>query len=667
MRTRFSFRIVAMLAQMMVAMVAYANEYPTVEVNGLNYILIDSISEAYVTDNPTIAGEVVIPNEIEVNGKSYDVTYVRSSAFRNNTAITSVKIGDNMKGLWTECFYGCGGLTSIEVPENVNQIQSGVFAHCTNLKTAIIKNANPSINSVGGIFSECYSLEKVVLPSEMTIIPDFMFINCTSLKRIDLPKTLNEIGDYVFTGCSALEEITLGDNITKLGYHVFSDCVSLATINYNMVNDIEGIKAFDGCTGLKTINIGESVCNFNFSFFEGSLGECVTMNIDSPNLIDFSVNYPIKYPQGITEVNFGDNVTSIGARMLADCTTLEKVTLGKNVGVIRDSAFEGCSALQNIVMLGKNVGVIWDSAFEGCSALQNIVLPESLYYIGGSVFKGCSKLKQINLVDGVGEIASNTFEGCSQLETVTMGDNVSVIGERAFDGCNALKNLELPQSVLSIGEKAFNNCSSLKEFVIPDIITEIENNIFGGCTGLEKVTIGKGVTTVAANSFSSCNALKTVVMNAKNCTSMGTVDRRGKIATAFGSNNTVITTIELGAEVTNLPKYAFYGCSSATTITSNAVVPPTCVALSLDGVDKTNCKLYVPEGALNAYKNAEIWKDFVNIEELASSAVEMVKTEDSTPIEYFNLEGVRVENPKKGVYVKKRGGKTEKVILGNFY
>ena len=266
----------------------------------------------------------------------------------------------------------------------------------------------------------------------------------------------------------------------------------------------------------------------------------------------------------------------------------------------------------------------------------------------------------------MGEIASNTFEGCSQLETVTMGDNVSVIGERAFDGCNALKNLELPQSVLSIGKKAFNNCSSLKEFVIPDIITEIENNIFGGCTGLEKVTIGKGVTTVAANSFSSCNALKTVVMNAKNCTSMGTVDRRGKIATAFGSNNTVITTIELGAEVTNLPKYAFYGCSSATTITSKAVVPPTCVALSLDGVDKTNCKLYVPEGALNAYKNAEIWKDFVNIEESGLSAVETVNADDCIP-EYYNLQGVKVAAPEKGMYIKKRGAKTEKVILGNFY
>ena len=151
-------------------------------------------------------------------------------------------------------------------------------------------------------------------------------------------------------------------------------------------------------------------------------------------------------------------------------------------------------------------------------------------------------------------------------------------------------------------------------------------------------------------------------MNAKNCTSMGTVDRRGKIATAFGSNNAVITTIEIGAEVTNLPKYAFYGCVSATTITSKAVVPPTCVALSLEGVDKSTCKLYVQEGALNAYKNAEIWKDFVNIAEWGSSAVETVTAEECIP-EYYNLQGVKVATPKKGMYIKKLGSKTEKVIL----
>ena len=44
-----------------------------------------------------------------------------------------------------------------------------------------------------------------------------------------------------------------------------------------------------------------------------------------------------------------------------------------------------------------------------------------------------------------------------------------------------------------------------------------------------------------------------------------------------------------------------------------------------------------------------------------NNAVEIVGVDKAT--EYFDLQGRRVANPDKGIYIKKAGNKTEKVIL----
>ena len=44
------------------------------------------------------------------------------------------------------------------------------------------------------------------------------------------------------------------------------------------------------------------------------------------------------------------------------------------------------------------------------------------------------------------------------------------------------------------------------------------------------------------------------------------------------------------------------------------------------------------------------------------SGIEDVNAEDAE-VEYYNLQGVKVENPEKGIFIKKQGGKTSKVVL----
>ena len=48
---------------------------------------------------------------------------------------------------------------------------------------------------------------------------------------------------------------------------------------------------------------------------------------------------------------------------------------------------------------------------------------------------------------------------------------------------------------------------------------------------------------------------------------------------------------------------------------------------------------------------------------VGSSAIENVEAEENAPVEYFNMQGVKVENPANGVFIKKQGNIVSKVIL----
>lgn len=47
----------------------------------------------------------------------------------------------------------------------------------------------------------------------------------------------------------------------------------------------------------------------------------------------------------------------------------------------------------------------------------------------------------------------------------------------------------------------------------------------------------------------------------------------------------------------------------------------------------------------------------------AASAVNEIDADDNAPVEFFNLQGVKVSNPENGVYIRRQGSKAEKVIL----
>lgn len=145
--------------------------------------------------------------------------------------------------------------------------------------------------------------------------------------------------------------------------------------------------------------------------------------------------------------------------------------------------------------------------------------------------------------------------------------------------------MTIPNSVTTIGKDAFSDCSGLTSVVIPNSVTSIGASAFYGCDGLTSVVIGNSVTSIGECSF--------------------------------------------------------FDCSGLTKLVSLAVEPPICGYDALEYIDKSACRLFVPEESVNKYKVADQWEEFMHISEYDGVDDVSVDTQD-TVYEVYNLQGVRV-------------------------
>lgn len=97
------------------------------------------------------------------------------------------------------------------------------------------------------------------------------------------------------------------------------------------------------------------------------------------------------YDKGIIKTS--GPVTQIGQAAFHDKTSLVSITLPRQVAVIYDSAFHGCTSLSQIDL--KNITSIGFCAFRDCSSLTSITIPESVTSIEWGAFRGCTSLTSV--------------------------------------------------------------------------------------------------------------------------------------------------------------------------------------------------------------------------------------------------------------------------------
>ena len=186
-----------------------------------------------------------------------------------------------------------------------------------------------------------------------------------------------------------------------------------------------------------------------------------------------------------------------------------------------------------------SVTSIGERAFDGCG-LTSVTIPNSVTSIGEWAFSWCTSLTSVTIPNSVTSIGDDAFRNCTGLTSVTIPNSVTSIGDLAFFVCTGLTSVTIPNSVTSIGRSAFNNCSSLTSVTIPNSVTSIGKDAFNNCSSLTSVTINSSA--IVGKTYKYDSNLQTI----------------------FGSQ---VTEYIIGDDVTSIGDYAFYGCSSLTSVT----------------------------------------------------------------------------------------------------
>ena len=105
-------------------------------------------------------------------------------------------------------------------------------------------------------FSDCSSLESIVLPDTTTEIQAYAFQKCTSLKNVIIPGRVTRIGNMAFHTCSGLESVTIPSSVTSIGQFVFTSCSNLTTVKYEGTEEQwNAIEFTEGGSGLGATEI----------------------------------------------------------------------------------------------------------------------------------------------------------------------------------------------------------------------------------------------------------------------------------------------------------------------------------------------------------------------------------------------------------------------------
>ena len=413
----------------------------------------------------------------------------------------------------------------------------------------------------------------------------------------------------------------------------------------------------------------------------------------------------------LTSIVIPNTVTKIGSEVFRDCSSLTSIELSDSITVIENKVFSGCTSLTSVV-IPNSVTEIGTDAFRDCTSLTSIVIPNSVTSILQSAFYNCSSLTSIVIPDSVTSINTELFRDCTSLTSIVIPNSVTKIGDYAFNNCSSLTSIEIPESVEEIGDYAFNKCSSLESLTIPSSVTRGNWSMIWlpGCDKLKSLyflTSSRNFYGLEGNKTFFPPSLEYIYWNSERfpeqmkggadscsftagelCTYLGrTFDKltieysakrlvldswfdywRGLDYLSYDRENTMCNggqsyvhfypkQLVLGRHIIDCTKNI--KTDNIVYLESNAIVPPKIPEFSQ--MQYIDLEPVVPAEAIDAYREAPVWKEFWNLRPMAS--VDEIDSPSKHEIGRYDLQGRKITDDYSGIaIVRYSDGSTRKIV-----
>ena len=464
--------------------------------------------------------------------------------------------------------------TALVLPAGAKTVNKYAFASETSVRACTAPEGLLTIER--SAFDGCVGMENFYPVSTLKTIGDRAFSGCASLRNFDLPASIEAIGNYAFSGCASFTAVSVPDTALSVGEYAFRNCQLLVTVV--LPADLTLIPAglFYNCEKLKNITIPALV---------ETIGEYAFYGCKELNIMDI--------PSG---------VTAIGSYAFANCIDLRMITLPNTLTTLGENAFMNCpddlfKTEDGVRYLGNASNrYLW--LVKASVALTEYEINAETVHIASSAFAGCGSLATITIPDSVTSIGSGAFDDCS-IETATITTtaitmaktclpmstlkciviaNGEIIDDNAFSGYSGLTKVIIGNSISSIGRYAFYNCSSLTSVTIGSGVRSVGEHAFDGCYKLVEVYNKSSL-----NITKQIEAYGYVGFYAKDVytelyTSKLSTDSNGYILYTDGDVVSLIGYIGIDTEltlpqgITEIYQYAFYNCSSFTSVTIGSSV-----------------------------------------------------------------------------------------------
>lgn len=387
----------------------------------------------------------------------------------------------------TVMFGNCYQLQSVSpLPSNATSLTdiSSMFANCVSLTGYTFPSSLPAVTTAASLFSGCYSLGFVQLPSlpactnytstfanchsllsmnitgftstAQALTLTNMFQNCYSIEQILLPSTLasgsesvNSVLTTMFTTCYNLKTITLPTNLNSAGLSsTFLNCYSLvsATLPTNMSSLTTMASCFSNCINLQSVTLPTTVgATISLSSTFSSCNSIGTITIPSGwTITDLSSAFSNCWQlTTLTLPNNAQNSITSMNNMCNACYTLTGITMPTSLNACTDLS----TAFQTTYNLGS---VTFPSSMNACTNMTSTFLTSGIKSVTLP-----TSMTSLTLLNACFQAATN-LETLVLPATVNSGCNVSSV---AYVATN-LKSITFPTSRYGVGVVNMNTIIS---------------------------------------------------------------------------------------------------------------------------------------------------------------------------------------------------------------
>ena len=301
------------------------------------------------------------------------------------------KIPDSgVRSIRNYAFARCEGLSEIEIPINIREIEYNCFQECFNLEKIVFKS--PKLHIAEGAFIACRNLQSVCIDNLENWL-GYEFENTTS-------NPLSYARELIIDG-KKTDDITI-PRITEISARAFNHTESIKMLCIPPSVRRIGEFAFVGCKNLRRVFIDDlkGWCNIEFNnysanpltsdaIFSSNKEEVEETTSASEELFVSSIKFYLKNEE-LRDLIVDKGIPIIKKSVFVRCSSLRTVTFTGEKTVVEANAFLKCPNLKKIRINGKSAAIIHPSAFRGCDATMEFVGSESEWkdFVGENNYLG---------------------------------------------------------------------------------------------------------------------------------------------------------------------------------------------------------------------------------------------------------------------------------------